>query len=104
MVRLSVLTWRTVVVIVLAVVAVLQFSLWLGDYGVINLVRMDRQVAEQREQNDVLRERNRLLQAEVIDLKRGTEALEERARSRLGMIKEDEVFYQIVTPEQSATP
>ena len=90
--------------VVLLVVAALQFSLWLGEHGVFHLVRMDRQVEEQLEQNNALADRNRLLQAEVIDLKRGTGALEERARSRLGMIKEDEVFYQIVTPQEGDAP
>ena len=55
-----------------------------------------RELAEQRDENERLAERNAALEAEVLDLKQGLDAVEERARSELGMIKEDEVFYQIV--------
>lgn len=74
----------------------LQYILWIGDFGYLRLTSLDRVVAAQQDANTLLEKRNQRLRAEVIDLKRGTDALEERARVQLGMIKEGEVFYQIV--------
>lgn len=74
----------------------LQYSLWLSDYGLIRLWDMEKQVEAQHQINRQLEIRNQGLQAEVIDLKQGQEALEERARSQLGMIKEDEIFFQVI--------
>ena len=78
------------------VIAILQYRLWLSDSGVRELARMQAAVAEQRAQNAALVERNRQLAAEVRDLKTGMAALEERARSELGMIAANETFYQVV--------
>ena len=83
-------------------IAVLQYRLWLSDGGVRELARMQASVAQQRSQNAVLVERNRQLAAEVRDLKTGMAALEERARSELGMIAGNETYYQVV-PAASAT-
>ena len=85
----------------LVVVALLQYRLWLSDHGVRELTRLKAAVAVQQAQNGRLAERNRQLAAEVRDLKNGLAALEERARSELGMVGSRETFYQIVTP---ATP
>ena len=82
--------------ILVLLLVLLQAQLWFGQYGALRLWSMKRQVAEQQEQNDILRQRNESLHAEVIELKSGLEALEERARSTLGMIKEGEEFYQTV--------
>ena len=82
---------------VLAVLAVaLQYPLWLGKGSWTRAWELDRQVAEQRAANARLKARNDALDAEVRDLKQGLEALEERARLELGMIRKDEVFYQVV--------
>ncbi len=78
--------------------ALLQFRLWLGDGGLLEVFRFARAVEVQKQENARLRERNRLLLAEVKDFKEGLAAVEERARSELGMIKEGEIFYQIVEP------
>ncbi len=78
------------------VIAVLQYRLWLSDSGVGELGRMQEAVSQQRAQNTVLVERNRQLAAEVRDLKTGMAALEERARSELGMIASNETYYQVV--------
>ncbi len=78
------------------VIAVLQYRLWLSDRGVRELTRMQDAVSEQRAQNGSLVERNRQLAAEVRDLKTGLAAIEERARSELGMIAGNETYYQVV--------
>ncbi|MCH7672411.1 MAG: septum formation initiator family protein [Proteobacteria bacterium] len=78
------------------VIVTLQYQLWLGEGSirVLNLLEVDLEA--QRQGNAELTERNRLVEIEVLDLKNGLEAVEERARSELGMIREGEVFYLIV--------
>jgi cell division protein FtsB len=77
----------------------LQYTLWLGDFGHLRLMQLESAVALQQKANNKLEQRNLRLRAEVIDLKQGTAALEERARMQLGMIKEGEVFFQVIEPE-----
>ena len=77
-------------------VALLQYPLWLGKGSWLKVSELDRQVTAQREINDKLKARNEALDAEVRDLKEGVEAIEERARMELGMIKGNEVFVQVV--------
>ena len=84
------------------VIAILQYRLWLSDGGVRELGRMHEAVSQQRAQNAVLVERNRQLAAEVRDLKTGMAALEERARSELGMIASNETYYQVVPTKPDA--
>jgi cell division protein FtsB len=84
------------------VIAVLQYRLWLSDSGVRELARMQESVTQQQTQNAALVERNRQLAAEVRDLKTGMAALEERARSELGMIASNETYYQVVPAAQAA--
>ncbi len=74
----------------------LQLDLWLSDDGYRKTMNLRTAVAEQRTLNESLRERNAALDAEVIDLKRGRNAAEERARTDLGMIGQRETFYQVV--------
>jgi cell division protein FtsB len=74
----------------------LQLDLWLSDDGYRKTMNLRTAVAEQRTLNESLRERNAALDAEVIDLKRGRDAAEERARTDLGMIGQRETFYQVV--------
>ena len=84
---------------VLAVaVMLLQYRIWLSEDGVREVARLKTAVAVQRADNDQLAERNHQLAAEVRDLKTGMDALEERARSDLGMIARNETFYQVVPP------
>ena len=78
-----------------AVIA-LQYRVWLSGDGVRDVSRLQDAVAAQRAENDQLAERNHQLGAEVRDLKTGMDALEERARSDLGMIARSETFYQVV--------
>ena len=73
----------------------LQYPLWLGKGGWLRVRELNTQVEAQKDVNIGLKARNAALDAEVRDLKQGTEALEERARSALGMIRQDEVFFQL---------
>jgi cell division protein FtsB len=85
--------------LILGVLLVLiQFPLWLGKGGWLRVWDVDRQLASQRAKIDMLQARNEALDAEVRDLKQGYEAIEERARFELGMVRKDEVFFQIVDP------
>ena len=80
----------------LVVVLLLQAKMWFGEGGYRDVQRLAARVEEQARENEMLAQRNRELQAEVEDLRQGLEAIEERARSELGLIKEDEEFYQVV--------
>jgi cell division protein FtsB len=81
-----------------AFIVLLQYPLWFGKGGWLRVWGLERQVQEQKQNNAALAQRNGALDAEVRDLKQGFEAIEERARYELGMIKQDEVFYQVVRP------
>jgi cell division protein FtsB len=80
----------------IAVIVLLQYRLWLSADGVSELSRLDQAVERQKGENAELEERNEQLMAEVADLKSGMDAIEERARSELGMIGRNETFYQVV--------
>ena len=80
-----------------ALILVIQYPLWLGKGGWTRVWELDRQLAQQKQTNATLKARNDAMDAEVRDLKQGFDALEEHARLDLGMIKKDEVFYQVVT-------
>jgi len=79
-----------------ALAALIQYPLWLGKGGWLRVWEVDRQIQGQRELNDALKRRNTALDAEVRDLKQGLGAIEERARSELGMIRQDEIFFQLL--------
>jgi cell division protein FtsB len=80
------------------VVLLLQYRLWMSHEGVQELGRLEKAVQDQRLENESLVSRNTRLAAEVRDLKKGVTALEERARSDLGMISGNETFYQVIPP------
>ncbi|HSG77924.1 MAG TPA: cell division protein FtsB [Burkholderiales bacterium] len=79
-----------------ALILLIQYPLWLGKGGWLRVSEVDRQLSAQQAKNGALEARNGALEAEVRDLKQGLEAIEERARYELGMIKSDEVFFQVV--------
>ena len=81
------------VVALLVLLGALQYRLWLGDGSVAQANRLQEQIADQQAENERLLERNRILEAEVMELKRGLETVEERARQELGMVKEGETLY-----------
>lgn len=85
-------------------IASLQYPLWLGKGSWLRVWDLSRQIAEQKDGNVTLKARNDTLDAEVRDLKQGFAAIEERARSELGMIKQDEVFYQVIDPSTIQIP
>jgi cell division protein FtsB len=87
---------RVVTYIFLALILLLQYPLWLGKGSWLKVWDNNRQLNEQKDINEQARQRNAVLDAEVRDLKKGTEALEERARSELGMVKQGEVFFQVI--------
>jgi cell division protein FtsB len=84
----------------------LQYPLWFGSGGVFAVWQLKREIGAQQAENARLRERNDVLDAEVKDLKQGSAAIEERARTELGMVKKGETFYQVIgekKPEPAAT-
>jgi cell division protein FtsB len=90
---------RALLALLLIILVLLQLKLWLGEGGFSDVRRLEQRVEEQADENEALAQRNRELQAEVEDLRQGLGAVEERARSELGLIKESEEFYQVVPAE-----
>jgi cell division protein FtsB len=87
---------RPVTYILLALLLLMQYPLWLGKGSWLKVWDIGQQVEAQKQINEQTQKRNAALDAEVRDLKSGTDALEERARSELGMVKQGEVFFQVV--------
>ena len=87
--------------LLLALLGWLQYSLWLGKNGIHDYVRVNEDVAAQQSNNAKLKARNDQLFAEIDDLNGGQEAIEERARNELGMIKPGETFYRVVDDERA---
>jgi cell division protein FtsB len=87
---------KLLTLILTVLIALLQYPLWLGKGSWLKVWEIDQQVTRQYEINQKLKMRNAALDAEVRDLKQGHEAVEERARSELGMIKQNEIFFHIV--------
>lgn len=87
---------KALTLIFVILIALLQYPLWLGKGSWLRVWNVSQQISNQKERNKSLKQRNETLNAEVRDLKQGNAAIEERARSELGMIKEDEVFYQVI--------
>ena len=81
--------------ILVALIVAIQYPLWLGKGGWLRVWDVDRQLAAQAAKNERLEERNGALAADVKDLKQGTDAIEERARYELGLVKSDELFFQL---------
>ena len=92
--------WSLLIILIVA----LQWRLWVGEGSLAEWSNLQDNIAEQSEINDGLRERNQQLDAEVQDLKQGLDAIEERARTELGMIKQGETFIQWVEPLANEEP
>ena len=88
---------KLVNLILLLVLALLQYRLWIGTGSLPDVWRLQEIRAAQADENERLERRNQALAAEVLDLKHGLEAIEERAREEMGMIRPEETFFQIVT-------
>ncbi|OYZ03643.1 MAG: cell division protein FtsB [Methylophilaceae bacterium 17-43-7] len=104
---------KALTLIFVVLIALLQYPLWLGKGSWLRVWNVNQKIDEQKKLNVSYKLRNDTLRAEVRDLKQGNAAIEERARSELGMIKEDEVFYQVIdqalfplplSPQDSAKP
>ena len=91
---------KVLIAILIFLLLILQYKLWFGDGNMREVWQLETTIESQKAENEKLRERNMALEAEVKDLKQGLEAIEERARNELGMIKKDETFYQIVEEDE----
>ena len=94
--------WLTPLLI--ALIVLLQYPLWFGEGGFLRLWELGGEVAGQQELNGKLRVRNETISAEVRDLKEARDAIEERARGELGMIRSDEVFVRVVPGQAPSVP
>ena len=95
---------RVLAVVFVALIATLQYPMWLGKGGWLMVRDLDRKLVVRQADNAKLQARNDALEADVRDLKTGFEAIEERARSELGMIRGDEVFFQLQAPGSRSAP
>ncbi len=93
---------RWIAIVLLALAVFFQLRLWFGPNGMHEVEQLQAQVQAQKADNERLRKRNALLEAEVTDLKTGTHAIEAHARSELGLIKPGEIFYEVVPPTHPA--
>ena len=87
---------RAFTLLLLIVFGLLQYRLWFGKNSVPDYLALQEDVIRQQQVNEKLKQRNKLLYADTDDLKLGTEAIEERARNELGMIKENETFFRLI--------
>jgi len=92
---------RLLIAALVALLLLLQYRLWFGDGSLSEVVQLSRELELQKQKLAELEERNRRLEAQVLDLQNGLDAYEEKARHDLGMIRQDETFFQIVTPATS---
>ncbi len=93
---------RWIVAVLILIILALQYRLWFGEGSVEQIVQLQREIDKQKTENMSLEERNRVLMAQIKELKEGTESIEAKARTDMGMIKEGETFYFITDdPNQS---
>ncbi len=92
---------KAIVVVLLILIAEFQYRLWVGEGSLAETNMLEKRVSGAVTDNEVKTNRNRLLRAEIIELKSGLESIEERARSELGMIKEGETFYLLVENQET---
>ena len=87
---------RPLLIILIIALVFLQHKLWLGDGNIIQYLGLEKKLSDHEQENKKLAQRNQILKAEIKELKNGDQALEEQARHELGMIKENETYYQFV--------
>jgi len=92
---------KIIALVLLLLLLWLQYKLWLQDGGIPEVIELQQEIEEVKAEVDKLQERNSSLDAEVKDLKKGLDAIEERARSEMGMIKQGEVYYQVIEPDNN---
>jgi cell division protein FtsB len=93
---------KIIAFVLLSLLLWLQYKIWLQDGGIPEVIQLQQEVAAVKSEVQTLQDRNLSLDAEVKDLKKGLDAIEERARSEMGMIKEGEVYYQVIEPKTDA--
>ncbi len=91
---------KIIALVLLALVIWLQYKVWLQDGGIPEVLQLEQEIEQVQGEAKALKERNASLDAEVKDLKKGFDAIEERARSEMGMLKEGEVYYQVIEPKK----
>jgi len=91
---------RLILILLIVLVLLLQYQLWSSDGGIAEIWHLQRAIETQQKEITILKERNAALEAEVEDLRQGVAAIEERARSELGLIKEGETFYQAIDDDE----
>lgn len=96
--------FRLIVLLLIGLLILLQLQLWTGEGGRQEVAALREAVERQRVENEGLEARNQALEAEVVDLKEGESAIEERARSELGMIRPGETFYRVVDGQRVPEP
>ena len=94
---------RAFTLLLLIFLALLQYRLWFGKNSVPDYVALQKDLIRQQESNEKLKQRNKLLYADTDDLKLGTEAIEERARNELGMVKDNETFFRLIPSKGRAS-
>ncbi len=82
--------------ILVMLLAALQYRLWIGEGSLAHAHRLEAEISVQKAENEKMRERNRIMDVEVDELKTGLDTIEERARNDIGLIKKDETFFMIV--------
>ena len=95
---------KIIAFVLLVLLIWLQYKIWLQDGGIPEVIQLQQEIKVVKTEVQKLQERNSSLDAEVKDLKKGLDAIEERARSEMGMIKEGEVYYQVIEPEKNKSP
>ncbi len=91
---------KIIIIFLLTLLIWLQYKVWLQDGGIPEVLQLEHEIEVVRAEVKTLKERNASLNAEVKDLKKGLDAIEERARSEMGMLKEGEVYYQVIQPKK----
>ena len=91
---------KIIIIFLLTLLIWLQYKVWLQDGGIPEVLQLEHEIEVVRVEVKTLKERNASLNAEVKDLKKGLDAIEERARSEMGMLKEGEVYYQVIQPKK----
>ena len=94
---------KLIVAILFVLLIWLQYKLWLADGGIPEVLELEQEIETVQTEVNTLQERNKALNAEVMDLKTGIEAIEERARSEIGMIRKDEIYYQVIDSESDVS-
>ena len=93
---------KILIAILILVLIGLQYKLWFGDGSLSEVVQLTRELELQKQKLQELESRNRILEAQVLDLQNGLDAFEEKARNDLGMIKQGETFIQLIPEEEAA--